>query len=695
MRGEDAARQKEGGAAQGRRGFSPLRRLADSTLMQLALVAVVGLLAYSNTFHVPFVIDDEGSITGNPVIKNLSSFLFDGTGYRYNPRRFVGYLTFALNYRLGGLDVTGYHAFNTAVHLANAALIFTLLRLTPRTPLFRPQPHTAERPSPEGGIDFNRLVPLIAALLFVAHPIQTQAVTYVVQRLAALATTFYLSSLLCYVLARLHQEDSGKPFGAKPILCYLSALVCAVLAMKTKEITFTLPLTIALYEFSFFGASLKKRILFLLPVAVTLVIVPLGLMHSGKPIGDLLGEMDALARETRTISRGDYLLTQFSVIVTYLRLLVLPVRQNLDYDYPVYHSLFTPRVLCSALLLLLLFGLALWLYRLSSGRAGKGGANPRLRLAGFGLLWFFITLGVESSVIPIRDVIFEHRAYLPAIGIFCAVAVLCAPLLARLDPRRGAAILAVAVLALTVTTWQRNLVWGSGVRLWQDCADKAPAKVRPRNNLAIALMNEWRVDEALLQLKSALELAPGDADALRNLGAAYEKKGGIDEAIAQYQTALGANPRNKYAHYNLGVSYSKKGRSELAAEQFQLALQLDPEYADAHNNLGVIYGNQGMMDQAVEQFRLAVRFDPRSAEGHKNLGFALGMGGRLEQGIEELRTAATLQPGNAEVYNSMGVLYANRRLFQEAAEQFRRAAELRPEEPKYLDNLYRARLQGA
>ena len=406
--------------------------------------------------------------------------------------------------------------------------------------------------------------------------------------------------------------------------------------------------------------------------------------------------MDALARETRTISRGDYLLTQFSVIVTYLRLLVLPVGQNLDYNYPVYHSLFTPRVFCSFLLLGSLVALALYLYRRSApgGAANGAGQEPRLRLAGFGLLWFFITLGVESSVIPIRDVIFEHRAYLPSIGIFLSIAVLGAPLLARLNQRRGAAALAAVVLVLAVTTWQRNLVWGSAVQLWQDCAEKAPAKVRPRNNLAIALMTEGRVDEALVQLKTALELAPTDPDALRNLGAAYDKKGGIDQAIGQYQVALKANPRNKYAHYNLGVSYSKKGRSDLAVAEFQLALGLDPEYADARNNLGVIYGSQGLMEQAVEQFRLAVRFDPHSAEGHKNLGFALGMSGRPEQGIEELKIAAALQPGNAEVFNSMGVVYAKERRFQEAAEQFRRAAELKPGESKYLDNMYRPRLQG-
>ena len=675
-------RQKEGLAAAGRR--SPLQILGGSAWLQLALIALVGLLAYSNTFHAPFVIDDEGSITENPVIKNLASFLFDGTGYRYNPRRFIGYLTFALNYSFGGLEVTGYHIVNTAIHLLNGALVFLLVRLTQRTPFFTtlPKGNDAGR-----GIAPGTLAPLIAALLFVAHPIQTQAVTYVVQRFASLATLFYLASLTCYVVARLRQEAGAGASRGTTIAWYLAALLCALLAMKTKEIAFTLPLTVALYELSFFGVPSRRRLLFLLPLAATLLVVPLGLMQSGRPLGELLGEMDRLARETTSISRGDYLLTQFSVIATYLRLILIPVGQNLDYDYPVFHTLFAPRVFLSLLLLVALATAGVYLYRRSS-RA------PWQRLAGFGIFWFFITLSVESSVIPIRDVIFEHRVYLPSAGIFFAAAALLAPLLARFAPRAAAAAVGVVVLVLAVATWQRNLVWGSAVTLWQDCAEKAPGKARTHNNLAIALLAAGRHDEAAAELKTALKLDPGNVEALRNLGAAYEKAGGVEQAITQYRAALQANPENKYAHYNLAVAYSKQGKTDEARAELQLALKVDPEYPEAHNNLGVLYANQGLMKEAIEQFGLAVKYDPRSAEGHKNLGFALGMNGNQEEGIAQLRTAADLQPENPEIYNSMGIIYANQGRFRDAASAFEKAVQLSPQEQKYLDNLYHAKAQG-
>ncbi|WP_162604918.1 tetratricopeptide repeat protein [Geomonas terrae] len=675
-------RQNQSPAAGVRR--SPFEILGGSAWLQLALIALVGLLAYSNTFHAPFVIDDEGSITENPVIKNLASFLFDGTGYRYNPRRFIGYLTFALNYNMGGLEVTGYHIFNTAVHLLNGAFVFLLLRLTQQTPFFK----TTEEVEDAGrGIPPETLAPLIAALLFVAHPIQTQAITYVVQRFASLATLFYLASLTCYILARLRQEARVGVSRGGTITWYIAALLCALLAMKTKEIAFTLPLTVALYELSFFGTPSRKRLLLLLPLAATLLVVPLGLMQSGKPLGEMLGEMDRLARETTSISRGDYLLTQFSVIVTYLRLMLIPIGQNLDYDYPVFHTLFAPRVFLSLLLLVALAGTGIYLYRRSS-------REPWQRLAGFGIFWFFITLSVESSVIPIRDVIFEHRVYLPSVGIFCAAAALLAPLLARLAPRAAAAAVGVVVLVLAVTTWQRNLVWGSAVTLWQDCAGKAPGKARPHNNLAIALLAAGRNDEAAAELKTALKLDPGNVEALRNLGAAYEKTGGVEQAISQYRAALQGNPDNKYAHYNLAVAYSKQGKTDQALSELQLALKVDPEYPDAHNNLGVLYANQGLMKEAIAEFSLAVKYDPRSAEGHKNLGFALGMNGKQEEGMAELRTAADLQPENPEIYNSMGIMYANQGRFRDAASAFEKAVQLSPQEQKYLNNLYHAKAQG-
>lgn len=661
-----------------------LGRVLANPLFHLAVIAIIGMLAYGNSFGVPFVIDDEGSILENPAVKNLSSFLFEGEGFRYNPRRFVGYLTLAVNYRLGGVEVAGYHVFNLAVHLINASLVYAFLRLTLKTPIFEtaaPEPGAPGSGSALYGAPV--MLPLLAALFFVAHPIQTQAVTYVVQRLASLATLFYLATLVCYVSGRVRKSP----------LFYLAAALFALCAFFTKEISATLPVTLLLYEFSFFGASRRKFLILGLPLAAASLLATLWLSLKSGGFGALLEMADAASRETDGISRGDYLLTQLSVLVTYLRLIVFPVGQNLDYDYPLYHTLFTPRVFGSLLLLAALLYLAVELYR-RSARGSAGERDPWLRLAGFGILWFFVTISVESGVIPIRDLIFEHRVYLPSVGLFSAVATLCT-LLARRFPAaavvRGAG---VVILVLAALTWQRNQVWGDAVGFWQDCVRKSPGKLRPRNNLASALLTEGRVAEAVEQLKVSLRIEPQDPVALRTLGVTYEMQGRLDLAVEAYRSALKARPDNKYAHYNLGIALVKQGAVQEALAEFSAALRLDPEYADAHNNLGVIHAGMGETQKAVELFRLAVRFDPGSGEARLNLGRALGEQGKGAEALAELERAARLQPDNAEVYNNMGIIHAGAGRRAEAAEQFKKAAALKPGDPRYLDNLYRLQLQG-
>jgi len=192
--------------------------------------------------------------------------------------------------------------------------------------------------------------------------------------------------------------------------------------MKTKEIAFTLPATVVLYEFMFFKSSVRKRLIFLAIVALTLTIIPLSLLHSDKPLSAILSELSERTRIQTDMPRWHYLVTQMRVIVTYLRLVFLPVGQNLDYDYPIYHSLFTPQVFFSFLLLLAIVGSALYL--LSASRSRHSGSSPRAvpyRLISFGIFWFFITLSVQSSIVPIVDVIFEHRVYSPSVGLFIAI----------------------------------------------------------------------------------------------------------------------------------------------------------------------------------------------------------------------------------------------------------------------------------
>ncbi|MBI5203789.1 MAG: hypothetical protein HZA11_02605, partial [Nitrospirae bacterium] len=375
-------------------------------IFHVLLIIVVGFLVYSNTFNVPFHFDDAPNIVENYKLRDLSN------SWPPSGSRWFGFLTFALNYYFGGLNTIGYHVVNLIIHIINAILVYWLVTLTLRTPYFKVSvisaseqtqktdtvPYSPIHPfsSVSGG---QAYLPLFIALLFVSHPIQTQAVTYIVQRFTSLATMLYLLSLAGYIKWReskgqraegkeqqaMNNEQRVKSYAPSSML-YAVSLFSAILAMKTKEIAFTLPVIVALYEFMFFEGNPRKRILYLIPIILTMLIIPLSFIGIDKPIGDAIGELREAAQETEEIPRWSYLFTQFRVIVTYIRLIFFPINQNLDYDYPIYHSLFNPEVFLSFLFLLLIFAFGIYLL------CAKRYTLSASRFLSFGIFWFFITL---------------------------------------------------------------------------------------------------------------------------------------------------------------------------------------------------------------------------------------------------------------------------------------------------------------
>ncbi|WP_129126347.1 tetratricopeptide repeat protein [Geomonas oryzae] len=618
--------------------------------VHLLLMMLLGVAAYGNTLHSPFVLDDIPSIIDNETIRDLSRFL-GGEGRAFNPRRVVGYFTFALNYRWGALDPFGYHLFNILIHVLTAWVLYFLLRVTLRTPFFGTgKTHRS-----------LELLPIFAALLFVVHPVQTQAVTYIVQRLASLVTLFYLLTLFCYargrvLLAPCGAGENGQRKPLVPFMYFAAALLFALLAVQTKEVAATLPLALLLYDFCFFEPSRKRNLLLVAGAALFVLAAAIVVVNAGKPLGELLSDVNELSRETVNISRADYLITQFSVIATYLRLLVLPVNQNLDYDYPVYHSLFAPQVFFSFLLLLGLFAVAVAQLR-SSSVSGFGKGDPSDedrqvkgelgRMIAFGILWFFLTLAVESSVIPISDVIFEHRVYLPAAGAFTAL-VAAILLGCRNLPTRavvwGAALL-VAVFA--VVTWQRNTVWESQLSLWGDVIAKSPEKSRANNHYGVALSKEGRVPEAMEYLKKALQINPRNPVALYNLGRLLDETGNIDAAVSCYEAAVALQPELDAAYNNLAVDCLLKGDDSRAIDYYQVVLKRKPNFAEARNNLGFALLRNGKVDEAVAEFKTAISVHPGYAKAYSNLGEAYLAKGDLDAAIAQFQEAVRLKPEDA------------------------------------------------
>ncbi|HOV86841.1 MAG TPA: hypothetical protein PLM79_10795 [Syntrophobacteraceae bacterium] len=488
------------------------------------LIVLVAVLAYSNTFDVPFHFDDTPNIVANSLIRDFSNFL-DPARARGHPyyddfkMRYVGFLSFAVNYKLHGLKVPGFHGVNLLIHVLNGLLVYFLVVATLRTPKMRPAV-SGDEPvlSRETG---TFPIPLFAALLFAAHPIQTQAVTYIVQRFASLAALFYLAALLAYARSRLL---SGQAPRALRRGLYFLGLLCTILAMKTKEPAFTLPLSITLYELLFFpapSASRWKRLRLLLPFVLTLGTIPLSALDLSGAHPSWLDQLEHKSRILTTLSRQDYFLTQLTVIPVYLRLLFLPAGQNLDHDHPVVRVFLDPRVVLSSLLILCV--LLTGVYALRASRFG----DPRWRLTAFGIFWFFLTLLPESSIIPIVDVLYEHRLYLPSVGAFLSIASGLSLLEGRPGrnhprTRLGMVLVGAAVVfALSAATYARNEVWRDEVTLWEDVVSKSPNKDRPHNTLGSLYLNRDRPDLAYRELCRTLEINPDYWAAHVNLGSWY------------------------------------------------------------------------------------------------------------------------------------------------------------------------------
>lgn len=546
-------------------------------LTHITLIILLGMIVYSGTLHSPFYFDDLSCITGNPLIRSFTA-LFDLENYRESGlpedirnnmvTRFVAYATFALNYRLHALSLPGYHLFNIAIHLLNAVLVYLLFRLTfSRSTTTPTNAHRGE------------WFALIVALIFVTHPVQTNAVTYIVQRFALLATCFYLVALLAYIQAATVTTRNRRR------IFYTISFLATILAMYTKEISFTLPVMIALYDVAFLDGDRKRRLLRLTPILATMILIPLTVMtlsfYSANTDGNAANAIGLANLSGDAISRWDYFITQWRVIVTYLRLLLVPINLNFDYDYPVYTSLLQPPVFFSGLLLLALSSTGAWLL-LRPQRNNSG--DPVFRLVGFGLVWFFLTLVMESSIIRLDDIIYEYRLYLPAIGFIGAGVALGEWWVRRFVLRqeqmwrRTAVLLMITVLlgSLGVATILRNNVWRDDLRFWQDAVNKSPDKARPLSNLAGAYTRRERFEESIPLLERAKSLAPDIWIPYYQLGRIHLRRNNPAAAIAEFTQGIKVN-RKKYELWRaLGDACLQQESLQEAADAYQQVLDLKP-----------------------------------------------------------------------------------------------------------------------
>jgi Tfp pilus assembly protein PilF len=543
-------------------------------LLLILIILAAGMIAYSNSFDCSFHFDDR-NILNSITAKSTATA---GDWIKLFPSRPLGILTFAANYHIHQLDVRGYHLVNLVIHLINALLVWWLTWMTFSTPVMRDLPVSR----------YKTAIAFLTGLLFVTHPLATQSVTYIVQRFASLATLFYLLSLNLFIKGKLQQNS------AKALLLFCASVLSAVGGILTKEIIFTLPFAIILYDYCFFKISLEKPRLTDKSIILSLVIMAIFAVILFKNFStDIFRTVESDQGYAYSISMKEYFLTQFRVVLTYIRLFFLPFHQNLDYDYTLSVSFLDVKTIFSflALLSILLAGILLF---------------KKYRLISFGIFWFFLTLCVESSIIPVsQNVIFEHRTYLPGFGFFIAFTGAFFYLFPTRYMKTALLILLVIAAFNTVLTYQRNKVWKNEYTLWSDCLAKSPNKARVNNEIGTACAEIGQYEKAIDYLNKAINLNPNYAEPYYNRGTVYGHLGQYQRTIDDCNEALRLKPDYVNAYNNRGNAYAALGFYQKAIEDYNTAIYLMPDYIPVYINRGNTYLKSGDEKSACLDVRRA------------------------------------------------------------------------------------------
>lgn len=532
-----------------------------SSLLHMICLLLAGMAIYGGTLGHGFHFDDWNNIENNPNIRmrELSLAGLQKAGFNeYSLQRPVAYITFALNYFFHGLDVRGYHVVNILIHLLSAVLLYAFVRSTLGIASLR------ERYGEPGAIAF------FTALIWLVHPVQTQSVTYIVQRMNSMGGMFFIMAMWFYVKAR---TADRRGIGA---LFVSASFIAGLLAFGSKENTVTLPFIILLYEWYFFqvpGARISgKRLLQVLAAGVLLAAIAFLLTGNG-PVDRFIAGYDQ-----RPFTLGQRLLTEPRVILHYISLLFYPhpARLNFEYDFPVSASLFTPVTTLLSLGALAGFvSVAVFLAR-------------KNRLSSFCILWFLGNLAIESSIIPL-EIIYEHRLYLPSMtGIFLIVL-----FLHQTIKNKKAVCICLATVAVLFSFWtyERNKVWQDELSLWSDCRQKSPGNPRVNLSLGLEYFKQGRLDEAAALQLQGLTLLNEELKSInkpdyaavalyiKHLGNTYKEQKKFQGAIAAYEEALRFFFHDAETHFLLGQCLLETGELDRAVLHLSKAVEFAGRHA--------------------------------------------------------------------------------------------------------------------
>lgn len=663
----------------GRLKAAPLIEIPSHRFLWLAaagLAAAAGI-AYHNSFAGPFVFDDVAAIPENASIRDLGAWGAvlgsqpDG-GVTVGGRPLVN-LSFALNYAISGRAVFGYHFTNLLIHwLAALALLGVVRRTLVNAVMVDKYGKSATSAA------------VAVALCWLVHPLQTSAVTYMVQRAESLMALCYLGTLYAFI--------RSTEAGARRVNWQMVAVALCAAGMACKEVMVSAPLVVWCYDRTFvagsFGAAWRARKGFYVALAATWLLLASLVVSTGGRGGTAGFGTD--------VSSWSYLLTQAGAIIRYVWLAVWPDPLVFDYGTATVAGL----------------GDVWWQVLTALGAIGATGwalwQHPKW---GFGGAAFFALLAPSSSVVPIASqTMAEHRMYLP---LALLVALVVVPLYRWLGPR-AALVVGVIATFYTVLTIDRNRDYQSEITLWTDTVAKRPENARAHNNLGrarleagdaaialvhfedsirrdpqaaephynrgVALMRLGRVEEAKTSYAAALRLEPGYAQAHNNLANALLAGGRREEALAHYDEAIRLKPDFAEAHSNRANVLVEIGQIDEARRAAERAIALDPDYPEARYNLGNIQAQAGEFAAARKHYERAVQLKPAYADAHNNLANVLAESEDFVGAIDHYQAALAVSPSMIEARRNLGLVLAHLNRRSEAMVQFKRILEIRPDD---------------
>ena len=535
---------------------------------------VLAFWAYSPALHGPFLFDD----TFLPFARAHARASVIAWMRGVRP---VLMATYWANFTLSGEDTYSYHVVNVVIHLATSGLMLLLVRRFLKW---------AGEQAPR-----RDLLAGFAAFVFLLHPAQTEAVAYLAGRSESLSVMFFFLAFTIFVLR-------PQPVISWPVM--IAVLASVGLAFLSKEHTIVFPALLLLTDYYWNPGFKREGMLRNWKVYAPLAV---GGLAGAYYFRGLLLYAPTAGFGFKEFTWYQYFFTECRALFVYLRLFVLPVGLNVDYDFAISRSVLEHGAIFGLIVLAALAGAA-WFYR------------RRYPLASYGFLAFLLLMAPTSSILPIKDPVAERRLYLAVFGLLLVVVDVLRRL--RLNPRVVATAMGAILLLFAGLTYARSNVWSDGVTFWEDTAGKSPDKFRVRFQLASAYFEAGRCDAAAQEFGNAARLGPPNHNLLVDWALAYDCLNRPDDALAKLRQAAMLEP-TAHVYSQIGMIYAKRARWAEATEALTMAQKIDEDFPATYVYMGGVHLSTGDAAAAIADYRRALQLDRSNPQAQEGLAMAL------------------------------------------------------------------------